>query len=87
MWCDSDNDNAKHDLMPIVKKLYNFTPEANDQKPKVLWSVYFNQKCTKQEAPELPENVYTTTPPINELDFDFAINEVFIEFLIFVKQN
>ena len=67
--------------MPIVKKLYNFTPEESEQKPKVLWCVYYNQKCTKPEAPELPENVYITTPPINELDFDFAINEVFITFL------
>ena len=81
LWCDSHADNAKQDLMPIVKKLYNFTPEPVVEKPKVLWSVYFNQKCNKPEEDNLPANILTTTPPINELDFDFAINEVLIHYI------
>ncbi|CAG2107651.1 unnamed protein product [Medioppia subpectinata] len=75
LWCDSFGDNAKHDLMPIVKKLYNFTQESDCEKPKALWSVYFNQMCSKPDVQNLPQNVYITTPPVNELDFDFAINE------------
>jgi hypothetical protein len=65
--------------LPIVKKLYNFTPEMVSDRPKVLWSLYYNQECSKPYNPQLPQQVYTTTPPINELDFDFAINEVFIK--------
>ncbi|XP_054158800.1 rab proteins geranylgeranyltransferase component A-like [Oppia nitens] len=68
--------------MPIVKNLYNFTPDITDNcdetddKPKVLWSVYYNQHFSRCVQPiDLPENVWTTTPPVSELDFDLAINE------------
>ncbi len=71
LWCNSTSDNSKLDLLPIVKKLYNFTQIVSDS-PKVL-SLYYNEECSKSYNPQLPQQVYTTTLPINELDFDFAI--------------
>jgi len=79
MWCDSSSDNSKHDLLPIVKKLYNFKPETDQNKPKILWSVYYNQECSEPNSSTQTQQVFTTSPPINELDFDFAINQVFIK--------
>lgn len=71
-------DNAKHDLLPIVKKLYNFNPaETESEKPKLLWSLYFNQVVQKVKSLDsIPSNVQIATGPINEIDYDFAIEEV-----------
>jgi hypothetical protein len=79
LWCTSANSNAKLDLMPVVKKLYNFTPETVVSKPKVLWSVYFTQHSFNPHYnQQIPQQIYIPTPPINEIDYDFAINEVLI---------
>lgn len=76
-WCDSYTGNAKEDLLPIARKLFNFeSGDENNVKPKLLWSCYYNQAtadCT--HITDKYQNLYVTSPPVNELDYDSVIEE------------
>lgn len=83
-WCDSVRDTAYDDLKHCIDKVYSsvnyFDQVANEPKlfeTQILWSIYFNQKCTKIKHLDnmAPENLFTVTPPINELDYEYALNE------------
>ncbi|XP_015788928.1 rab proteins geranylgeranyltransferase component A [Tetranychus urticae] len=76
-WCDSFTGNAKEDLLPIARKLFNF--ESGDEmngKPKLLWSCFYNQATVDcSSITDKYQNLYVTSPPVNELDYDVAIEE------------
>lgn len=74
MWCESASENAKTDLLPAVKKLYNFAP-TKDKKPKMLWSLYYNQVTFVNDIRLFP-GLKVVSPPVCEIDYDFAISEV-----------
>ncbi|RWS31948.1 rab proteins geranylgeranyltransferase component A 2-like protein [Leptotrombidium deliense] len=74
-WGLSQSEDSKKDLLPVAKKLFNFTNE-NSEKPKLLWSCYYNQVFVECNPDCLPhKNMFIVSPPSNELDYDFAISE------------
>ncbi|RWS11124.1 rab proteins geranylgeranyltransferase component A 2-like isoform X2 [Dinothrombium tinctorium] len=76
-WCLSKNEDAKKDLLPVAKKLFDFSCSENSSKPKLLWSCYYNQKfvdCSNNFEMKI-KSAFVVSPPMNELDYDFAISE------------
>lgn len=80
LWTDSLQSTAKQDLLPIVKKLFNFssrTESAASGKPNIVWSCYFNSEyvnATKNS--NLFANHRVLSNAYNELDYDRTISEV-----------
>ena len=97
LWCDSKQANAKADLLPVAKKLFNFSrhneqdKQNESQKPNVIWSCYYNQEhvdCNSSLSSDinLESKHFMVSTPCNELDYDQAIIEVglFIYFLFYI---
>ena len=80
LWTDSVQSTAKQDLLPIVKKLFNFSSRTESEasaKPNILWSCYFNSEyvnATKNS--NLFANHHVLSNAYNELDYDRTISEV-----------
>lgn len=80
------NDNAKQDLLPTLKKLYNFSASGSSSesavKPTPLWALYSNHlyRASNEIIPS-PQGTVIISPPTGELDFDFAIEEARTLFL------
>lgn len=80
IWTDSIQCTAKQDLLPIVKKLFNFSSRSDSDaggKPSIVWSCYYNTEyvnATKNS--KLFENHHILSNAYNELDYDRTINEV-----------
>lgn len=80
IWTDSVQNTAKQDLLPIVKKLFNFkckTEEESENKPSIIWSCYFNSEYVNGlKNVNLVKNHYLLSTSFNELDYDKTIDEV-----------
>ena len=80
IWTDSVQSTAKQDLLPIVKKLFNFSSRTESDasaKPSIIWSCYFNSEyvnATKNS--NLFTNHHILSNAFNELDYDRTIDEV-----------
>ena len=82
IWVDSVQSTAKQDLLPIVKKLFNFSSktdldEEDKLKPSIVWSCYYNTEYingTKNES--IFKNHHVLSTAYNELDYDKTIKEV-----------
>lgn len=78
-WCDSFTGNAKKDLLPIAGKLFRFESDEGltpDSRPQVLWSCYYNQTYIDcSTICNSFKNIFVTSPPCNELDYEVAISE------------
>lgn len=83
LWVDSVQSTAKQDLLPIVKRLFNFSSKIDqqtddrNQKPNIIWSCYYNSEYVNGRKNEnLFKNHHTLSTPYNELDYDRTIEEV-----------
>ena len=79
-WCDSFTGNAKKDLLPIARRLFRLESESEvgltSEKPALLWCCFFNQTYVDcSNVCNSFKNMYVTSPPCNELDYDSAIAE------------
>jgi len=70
---------AQEDLMSVAKKVMNFAGESDDSKPNIVWSMFFNMKDTTtcDLGANTPSNLFLTSGPDLDLDFDFAIKQVY----------
>ncbi|GBM59670.1 Rab proteins geranylgeranyltransferase component A 1 [Araneus ventricosus] len=82
MICRSSNATAEEDLKSAVELLFsNGSADASEdkpnQKPNVLWSVYFNQRDTSTISlnENLPSGVFLTSSPDLDLDYEHAVKE------------
>lgn len=82
---------AEEDLMSVAKKVMNFAGESDESKPNIVWSMFFNMKDTStcDLGANTPSNLFLTSGPDLDLDFDFAIKQVrgLDFFLIFVTSK
>lgn len=84
LWSDSVQTTAKQDLLPIVKKLFNFSSRAAEQrtgednrKPSIIWSCYYNTEYINgSKNVNVFKDHHVLSTPFNELDYDRTINEV-----------
>lgn len=62
----------------------NFVQEAKQSPPRVLWSLYFNCPDTSESdlSGSVPKNVYLTSGPDLDIDFEFAVKQVSYKNLI-----
>ncbi|CAB3362953.1 Hypothetical predicted protein [Cloeon dipterum] len=69
--------SAEEDLMSVAKKLMNFPGETDESKPNLVWSMFFNMKDTStcDLGANTPTNLFLTSGPDLDLDFDFAIKQ------------
>lgn len=70
-------------MSPVSEKLFNQdevidTTEPVNQKPKVLWSLYFNQLDLSGEdlSERCPPNVFVVPTPDTEQDYENVIEQV-----------
>jgi hypothetical protein len=89
VWCESHGSTAKNDLLPVVKKMFNFNQKTSQSvddeelKPSVLWSCYFNCEHIDCDSTQgLNANHFITSTPSGELDYDQAIREAIMTFLL-----
>lgn len=94
LWAESYGTSAKNDLLPLVKKMFNFNQkmekldELNDLKPSVLWSCYFNCEyidCDQQTG--FNDHHFIASTPSSEIDYDKAIREVSLRVFYFSKRK
>lgn len=79
-WCDSFTGNAKKDLLPIARRLFRLEDGTEggltNEKPALLWCCFFNQTYVDcSNVCNSFKNMYVTSPPCNEMDYDSAIAE------------
>ncbi|XP_059488326.1 rab proteins geranylgeranyltransferase component A 1 [Neocloeon triangulifer] len=69
--------SAEEDLMPVAKKLLNFPGDGCESKPNLVWSMFFNMNDTStcDLGANTPSNLFLTSGPDLDLDFDFAIKQ------------
>ncbi|CAL1280569.1 unnamed protein product [Larinioides sclopetarius] len=82
MICRSTNATAEDDLKSAVELLFSSgnadaSDDKQNQKPNVLWSVYFNQRDTSTISlnENLPPGVFLTSSPDLDLDYEHAVKE------------
>lgn len=67
---------AFEDLSPVMSQLVK-TEDDDSSKPRLLWSFFFN--CVDSAACDMtantPSNLFLTSGPDLDLDFDYAINQ------------
>lgn len=85
LWCESTGD-ARHDLAPVIEKL--FSSEEKEQsaaeeeselpselRSRVVMLFYYQHRIESPPDTGVPESVFLISPAINELDYDFAVEE------------
>ncbi|XP_068220721.1 rab proteins geranylgeranyltransferase component A 2 [Palaemon carinicauda] len=68
--------DAEEDLKVVTQNLFAMD-EENSDKPKLLWSLYFNQMDLSNVnlTEDIPENIYLCSGPDAFLDYDSAISQ------------
>ncbi|XP_045459484.1 rab proteins geranylgeranyltransferase component A 2 [Melitaea cinxia] len=69
--------DAESDLKPYAEKILNLSEgdqTENSDKPKCLWSLYYNVKDTSGSVREGIDNVHVCCGPDVDLDFDRAVH-------------
>ncbi|GIX75544.1 rab proteins geranylgeranyltransferase component A 2 [Caerostris extrusa] len=82
MCCRSSNATASEDLKEAVELLFttentDIVDDKQNQKPKLLWSVYFNQLDTStiNLDEDCPTAVFLTSNPDLDLDYEHAVKQ------------
>lgn len=90
IWVESVQSTAKQDLLPIVKKLFNFSSRTEQMessdciKPNIIWSTYYNSEYVNaMKNVNLFKNHHVLSNAFSELDYDHTIDEV--KNLIYLK--
>jgi len=65
--CCVCTDTAFSDLGDYAKLLTSSSEDYN--KPKLLWSIYFNELCNNEDIRDLPDNFFVTSMPGSSLGF------------------
>lgn len=74
----SECSTAKEDLSPVVSELFA-TSDNSNEKPRVLWSLYYNQVrhfISDSNLTECPENLIVTSGPSESKDLDDIVENV-----------
>ncbi|KAF4529248.1 hypothetical protein B566_EDAN017706 [Ephemera danica] len=68
---------AFEDLSPVMNQLVRTEEDDGSSKPRLLWSLYFNSvdSAACDMAANTPSNLFLTSGPDLDLDFDYAINQ------------
>ncbi|KAK2726092.1 rab proteins geranylgeranyltransferase component A 1-like [Artemia franciscana] len=66
--------SAKEDIESLAKRFLNLNEEDDDEKPRVLWSLYFNT-CQVEFDGKYPENVFHIEGPGADLDIDGVVSK------------
>ena len=61
---------AIEDLRKIIDSLFYSDQNADERKPKIIWSLHFNVNEYDSPADKLPSNVYSSLGPNLSIDFD-----------------
>jgi hypothetical protein len=76
---------AQEDLSQVVGHLLRKSDEECDsKKPRLLWSLYFNAPDSSacDMAANAPSNLFLTSGPDLDLDFDYSIHQVCTYFFV-----
>ncbi|CAD5114216.1 DgyrCDS3361 [Dimorphilus gyrociliatus] len=75
--CSRDK-TAREDLQPIANNFLNFETEKSEDKPNVVYSLFYNQSYYASEkitSEKCPKNVYITSELLGNLDLDDSVSK------------
>ncbi|CAH3991439.1 rab proteins geranylgeranyltransferase component A 1 [Pieris brassicae] len=69
--------DAENDLMPYAQRIFDMNADQSEttEKPKCLWSVFYNVRDTSAPVASLVDNVHVCSGPDSGLDFDRAVEQ------------